>query len=329
MVQYWEPGTQYDYGAVVEYEGHKYKIIQPHRSQSDWTPPLTPALWGRLSDQDHNEGQQQHQYQPQYQQQQPPQPQYNYGAPPQQTGYQPPHLEKPEGQTVDVSHDDRKKKWHELDDDQKKKFEIGGGLLAGAAAVAAGYFAYREHEKSEEEKKANVWALSNWLRDAQERTARFYREGPTAPVTWVLVEGKNIPTEQAIIGGEEGGQPIYICRAFHEGSIQVGKAQPNYKKGGVLGYAHDEIHVDKYEVLLGDKRAVRWVDAHGRLNVQNLGARPVEGGRESDGTPLYIAQAHYHNAITPGKISERLNAAFIPYSGTEKEIKDYRVLCYA
>lgn len=52
MVDYWEPGTQYDYGAVVLYEGlshplfsllplliHstptgvQYKIIQPHRSQ--------------------------------------------------------------------------------------------------------------------------------------------------------------------------------------------------------------------------------------------------------------------------------------------------------
>lgn len=52
MPDYWEPGTQYDYGAVVLYEGlfHppfsllplmiqsipigvQYKIIQPHRSQ--------------------------------------------------------------------------------------------------------------------------------------------------------------------------------------------------------------------------------------------------------------------------------------------------------
>lgn len=28
--------------------GHKYQIVQPHRSQSDWTPPITPALWTRL-----------------------------------------------------------------------------------------------------------------------------------------------------------------------------------------------------------------------------------------------------------------------------------------
>lgn len=85
----WEPGTQYNYGDIVEFEcklfnlvdshslsssfiGARYKIIQPHRSQvtpavpctislviivssyyftqSDWTPPVTPALWGRIPD---------------------------------------------------------------------------------------------------------------------------------------------------------------------------------------------------------------------------------------------------------------------------------------
>lgn len=42
--------------------GHQYKIIQPHRSQSDWTPPVTPALWGRMIE----EAQQGGGYQPAY-----------------------------------------------------------------------------------------------------------------------------------------------------------------------------------------------------------------------------------------------------------------------
>lgn len=102
-----------------------------------------------------------------------------------------------------------------------------------------------------------------------------------------------------------------------------------------------------YEVLLGDPRAVRWVNFRGRLDLQELGARPVEAGREANGTPLYIAQGHHNNSIHPGKISEKLNSAFVPYGGTEKEIKasdlsnqlimitnnfflsqDYRVLCF-
>jgi hypothetical protein len=92
MTKCWEPGTEYAYGSVVEYQGNYYKIIQPHRSQGDWAPDRTPALWGRVPDHEchqykqHNQGsggygqpqQQQQQQQPAYQQQ-PPQQQQNYG----------------------------------------------------------------------------------------------------------------------------------------------------------------------------------------------------------------------------------------------------------
>lgn len=54
-------------------------------------------------------------------------------------------------------------------------------------------------------------------------------------------------------------------------------------------------------------RGLRWVPASGRLNVNSLGYRPVEGGRENDGTPLYIAQAPHKGVVHPGKASEKLD----------------------
>jgi len=187
MVYRWEPGTKYEYGSVVEYEGHKYKVIQPHTSQSDWAPPITPALWGRLqeeygggehhgehhgekhggdnchkcgggghkSDQcgDHKDqcgsGGDHHQ------------------APGYQPGYQNPnqnqnpmqqsHLPIPQapGQTVQIGHEEHKKDWYDIDDKRKQELEIGGGLLAGIAAIGVGYYAYHEHGKNEEEKKSS------------------------------------------------------------------------------------------------------------------------------------------------------------------------------
>lgn len=65
--------------------------------------------------------------------------------------------------------------------------------------------------------------------------------------------------------------------------------------------------LSKYEVLVGDQRALRWVQSQGRLSIQNLGARPVEGGREKDGTPLFIASAQHGPNVIPGKVSERLD----------------------
>lgn len=58
---------------------------------------------------------------------------------------------------------------------------------------------------------------------------------------------------------------------------------------------------------MGDPRALRWVDARGRLNVQSLGAQPVEGGREKDGTPLFVARVQHGDSIIPGKVSEKLD----------------------
>ena len=78
--------------------------------------------------------------------------------------------------------------------------------------------------------------------------------------------------------------------------------------------------MNTYEVLVGDSRAVHWVGDRGHLNLQNLNARPVEGGRETDGTPLFVARAPYDNSTQVGKCSERLDGAFIPYGGTEKKV---------
>lgn len=333
MIDSWEPGTQYNYGARVLYEGVQYKIIQPHRSQSDWTPPATPALWGRLQDGDYNHNpdhgqcgqwggdcksepcapscdqppQQQYQQQQQQQQQQP------YHAP--QGGVQPTHQES--------------QKHSGLFGIDEKKLEIGGGLLAGAALLGGGILGYKHHSKNEEEKKARAWSQANWLHDAEQRTQAFRSGNYHAPVAWVLNRGKNIPSN-AIEGGSERGAPLYICRAYCEGGLMIGKASSVFKKGAVIGFKKEEIHLDTYEILVGNSQAVRWVQVSGRFNPAALGGlRAVEGGREPGGAPQYIAQAPYHGAVHPGKACESFgDGCFIPYDSTEKCVKEYAVLCY-
>jgi len=323
MVYQWQPETQYNLGDIVEYEAIQYKIVQPHQSQADWTPPATPALWSRLP-------------QGYGGQQQPQQPQQPVGGPPSYDAPSGPPSQEGEGkswdqhstQKVDIPHEDRKKNWWDLDEHKKKDLEVGGGLAAGLALLGAGYYAYEHHKKSDEEKKAQVWALQNWLHDAQARTEDYHQNGLRAPVAWILTHGQNIP-ESAIQGGEEHGKPLYIARAFQDGGLMIGKASPSLKKGAAIGYKHEEIDLDTYEILVGDSRGTRWIEASGHFNADSFGYNPVEGGRESNGSAIYIAQAPYHGGVHPGKASAALDGAYIPYDGKEKQIKEYRVLCLA
>jgi len=306
MVSNWEPGTQYDYGAIVEYEDNTYKIIQPHFSQGDWTPDRTPALWGRVhrghgSDREPEENDSSKEW----------------------------HEHKT--QQVEIQPEDRQKKWYDLDDKKKKELEIGGGLLAGALLLGGGFATYKHHQKAEEAKKADAWALQNWIHDAQQTTEEYYRNGSQSPVTWVLTHGKRIP-DGAIKGGHDQGHTLYIARAFQDGGIIPGKASDWFQKGAVIGYEEKEIQLDTYEILVGNNDKVKWVPVKGTLKVDALDGTPVPGGKENDEKPLYIAQAPYgkndSSDVHPGKVSEGLDGAFIAYDGTEKKVQEYRVLCY-
>jgi hypothetical protein len=41
----WAEGIAYAIGDLVRYEGTVFACVQAHTSQSDWSPPVVPALW--------------------------------------------------------------------------------------------------------------------------------------------------------------------------------------------------------------------------------------------------------------------------------------------
>jgi Protein of unknown function (DUF3421) len=117
------------------------------------------------------------------------------------------------------------------------------------------------------------------------------------------------------------------------------------RTGARIGFAHDEIDVcdlvwrfpnktglmsssqlEKYEILVGNPNSVRWIPVSGRLKLQALGARPVDGGVDCNGSQLYVARSHFKGGIHPGKVGEHLKCAFIPYKEDEEEthVRDAR-----
>lgn len=48
----WVAGEEVAVGTLRAYEGVTYRCLQAHVTQTDWTPPATPALWTVVSDEE-------------------------------------------------------------------------------------------------------------------------------------------------------------------------------------------------------------------------------------------------------------------------------------
>ncbi|TPX57399.1 hypothetical protein PhCBS80983_g03850 [Powellomyces hirtus] len=357
MTQSWEPGMQYNLGDVVEYNGSHYRIIQAHRSQGDWAPDVVPALWGKIPKSnndcqpkphcDNNQQQQQHHQNTSQQQQQPPYQQVPQQPSQQQQQPAAPHLGYAEAnqqqygavptQVVPQNSNDPRKQQQDgfsiggmnVSDDALK---IGGGILGTAAAVGIGAFAWDKYSDAKEDKAELEWGYANWEKDARRRQGEYLEaiknNANLPPLTWVLTEGNNIP-QGAIRGGQDAdGSPFYIGRAYAKRGVHIGKVSANLRDGCHVSCDGDDVAVMKYEILLGFENAVRWIDGSGKLD--NIGGyKMVEGGRDPDGSVLYIGQCHRKGSVVPGKVSEAFKGCYIAWDGDSENENNYRFLVYA
>lgn len=148
---------------------------------------------------------------------------------------------------------------------------------------------------------------------------------PTAPVVatppklaWVrLAQGAPRPTT-ALIAGQEGGQPVAICRAPYNNGIHPGKLLGN--NGCSIGYGGREVMIPQYEVLTGNPQATRWV--------QSSGGQPVPGayiGGSEPGRPqLPVCRAPLGNSTISGKVVAQY--CNISAGGREIQAPRYEVL---
>ncbi|KAI0254141.1 hypothetical protein BJV78DRAFT_1351387 [Lactifluus subvellereus] len=386
----WQPGTAYCYGDIVEYQCARYKIIQPHTSQGDRTPPACPTLWDRIPDYEppDNKGD------------------YHGQDRPQPTDNRKKQLEVGGGLlTAAAVIGGGDATWHAHENDKKSQEEqaLTRGLLREVQAVTEEFrnasllpTTTLSTTNSQPDPPPTLQQLAGVLSSVTEATKHMldgtpglrdeirnvyqsflsspttikvlgntpttpntpappsdtlHKEilamkdslatlsktvsslqgpaqskpnqepagnGPHAPMRWVLVEGRdNIHHSALEAGRDRDDNPMYIARAHHKDGLQVGRACAVFREGSVIGYAGRAVEYNRFEVLTGDRRAIRWVPHSGRLNLQQLDARAVEGGREANGAALYIGRVEHQGGVHPAKIGEYLPAAHLTFNGTE------------
>ncbi|KMY67825.1 hypothetical protein AAU61_08125 [Desulfocarbo indianensis] len=131
---------------------------------------------------------------------------------------------------------------------------------------------------------------------------------------WVRFSGGQIPSG-AVVGGRAQGQPLYVCRAFHQDGFHAGKV---VNRRCNIGWGGQEIALDDYEVLVGPRSQARWV-RHG----QGYPKGAVLAGRCPAGD-LYVCRAYYQDGMHVGKILNR--KCRLGWGGREVAVDDYQVL---
>ncbi|MEZ4630710.1 MAG: DUF3421 domain-containing protein [Deinococcales bacterium] len=133
-----------------------------------------------------------------------------------------------------------------------------------------------------------------------------------ASYSWTTVSLLSGLPRNAVIGGQEAGQSLYICRANYDDGVFPGKVVgPSCK----IGYAGGEISVVGYQVLVGEGGT--WAKPEITLE----GALVV--GQDKRGNQQILCRANFRG-IHPGRVVE--NRCNIAYGGRELVVEDFEVL---
>ncbi|KAJ1862022.1 hypothetical protein LPJ78_004986 [Coemansia sp. RSA 989] len=130
----------------------------------------------------------------------------------------------------------------------------------------------------------------------------------------------------AVQAGKYGNDPVFIGRAPHKGSMQVGMVTMS-KEGLVITYDGKPLLFREYEVLCGPSGKYKWMPVHGRFDPKDIkGCRPFICGHEKSGDSLYAATTELHGRSYAGKVTKGKHMLY-SHKGKEDKTKDYSVLC--
>jgi len=130
---------------------------------------------------------------------------------------------------------------------------------------------------------------------------------------WVAVQNGRIPSN-AVEGGQDKGQAIYICRAQYQDGIHIGKV---VNRRCNVGWGGREAVLNDFQVLVGRIRS-HWVRTG-----QRLPRGAVFAGRCPEGD-LYVCRGTYKNGMHIGKFYK--GKCNVGWGGKEVILDDFELL---
>jgi hypothetical protein len=135
---------------------------------------------------------------------------------------------------------------------------------------------------------------------------------------WRPASNGEVPRGAFRAGGEEGN-PLFVCRAAHEGGLHPGKIRRDFD-GCLIPFGGKEIHEKNYEVLVGMEDA-RWIPASNGQIPRFAFKAGYEGGES-----MFVCRGRIEGGLHPGKIRSGFDGCLISYGGGERHVPNYEVL---
>ncbi|KAJ6220619.1 hypothetical protein RDWZM_006431 [Blomia tropicalis] len=137
---------------------------------------------------------------------------------------------------------------------------------------------------------------------------------------WKKEHGGHIPHHAVLAGYDKDGSPLYVGRAHHRGDVIPGKISPSHRVL-YIPYGGKEHHVSHYEVL---KNSAKYHWMRSRNGQREPGS--LKGGKQSDGTKLYIGRTTMGGVTVIGKVHPGHGCLYVPYNGDEHKVYEYEIL---
>uniref|UniRef100_A0A1A9X2I1 Uncharacterized protein n=1 Tax=Glossina brevipalpis TaxID=37001 RepID=A0A1A9X2I1_9MUSC len=139
--------------------------------------------------------------------------------------------------------------------------------------------------------------------------------------TWRSYCGGQVPPSAVKSGMTRTGEPLYIGRGHHSGSLCVGKVHPSH---GCLyiPFGGQEVRLDTYEVLVHEL-SDRWVPSAIHCPPRDA----VVAGHDSDSAVIYVGRAMHEGEMLPAKFIPSKNCVYISHRGHEYNKTHFEVLC--
>ncbi|GAA94777.1 carbohydrate-binding module family 12 protein [Mixia osmundae IAM 14324] len=329
MADLWQPGTYYPLGSVVIYEGAQYKIIQAHTSQSDWTPPVTPALWGRMQGsgnasnaggcqgqvtQSNSGSCQGHSHQGNSGSCQGQSYQGNSGSC-QKESYQG-NLGSCQGQAYQGSSGSCQGQSYQSNsssNSQGQSYQSNSGSYQGQSYSQSGECGQSASFKdkifgrfsSDNDNNNNENKDESWLSEERKHQLEI---------------GGGIVAATALVGG---GIWAYSAHKNKEEEEKKASAWRNAQVSEQTYFQGAQVRSETYTSNSG-MLPVYWVFVQN----QQIPGNAIQCGSDSGGQPLYAARAYFKHGVHIGKAGKHLkNGVSIPWGGQEHNVEKFEILC--